>query len=194
MSDIVDDIMQIQYKNTHHHYIGFYSRNVLSSLHNDNIAIVDGQAFGVSEHDRVVNYHYDGMDVVMGEQRFIYSPSKQLKPKSLVYNSTGQIVSIITKHTDDCKYPISSGFNTTNGHFTNICSLQFNSASTLPINYADKSFAFKEDLIKFLADTPKSQNRGIIIHTSRVSTQVILYENERNVLNLHLRFPLVEHS
>jgi hypothetical protein len=193
-SSFSTSVADVSLKATHHHYPGFYSKTILPMVLPDRIVVVNGKTYPLLEK-KLVNYHFDTEDVIIDEQNTIVENHDKFKDKTLVYNSAGQVISLITKRHDEY-YPIVNGFTTTTAHLTNVSTVTIRHRKEQPIAYADKLFANKSDLVQFLQKPADTENklRHLIIYALKETTDFILYSGNRNIFILRFRSALADIS
>lgn len=176
----------VGFKDTRHHYAGFYALNVVPPIDGDYVYIQDTRHYLLPY--TVVNFGYSGRDTIISVQRAIESET-HIPTGTPVYNSKGAVVSLITGNQDNI-YPIQDGFNHENYHLSNIRVTVQN--KTKIIAFADKQFDKKEQLVKYLkTQPPKTADEAILYDNNGKSTQLVVYRNGKNILNVHIRSRLI---
>lgn len=177
----------LKYKNTHHHYCGFYSLNVLAEII-DNIVVVWGKQYIVSE-ETAIDWSYDGKDTIVAEKRLVYS-RREWPLHSLIYNINHEIVGLVTPGInttdDDYCYAVQDGFKLYNNHLSNINLIVREKVKL--IVYADQQFKNKQDLLLYI-EKPTSNNSGSILYYSgnKSNAQLVIYCNGFQISNSQLR-------
>lgn len=178
-------------KETHHHYVGFYSNKVLPAINGNEVTIA-GKKYKLDKEPHIT-YGKSGDDTIVSEVRTITTNDK-IPLGTIVYNKAKQPVSMI--HNTGKKYAIQDGFTRTNIHLTKMTI--DHQIKDKPIAYADKQFQNKQQLVDYLSlpDPIRDLNPNIhaTIYTSPQLTnaQLIIHEAGRNIANLQLRHPLLK--
>lgn len=176
------------YKDTHHHYCGFFSLSILSNII-DSTLVIDGKQYRVSE-DTAIDWAYDGRDTIVTEKRLLYT-ERALKLHSPIYNVNNQLVGIVlrgivTKDGDYC-YAVQDGFKLYNSHLSNI-NLVVREKTQL-IAYADQQFDNKNELLHYInkGNKRQSQPEAILYHSGGRNAQLVVYKDGVQWSNTHLR-------
>lgn len=188
-------------KQTHHHYAGFYAKEVLPPVEKTIKCITkEGQEnlAHVDFNNKAVNYGYSGNDTIITVQP-VATVNKDICPDlplgTIVKNyesnvTSGMITGKITTGNYD-QYPVQNGFRETNIHINTRAVHKY---KTKPIVYADKQFSNKAELNEYLATLNTKPNIGAIIYTDSENkhTQLILHSQGHTVANVQLRHRLCD--
>lgn len=135
--NIITDISLSEYKQ-YHHYVGFYSKYMLPCIENE-IVIINNKEYTVITDNKILNFSYDGTDVIIEEQNFIYS-NERLEYGDYIFDSKkNNIVGVIANIYSGKYYPIPNAFRNNNSHKSKVNTLQIKN-KVFPICYADKEF------------------------------------------------------
>ncbi|ABC61182.1 unknown [Choristoneura occidentalis granulovirus] len=180
-------VNNISLKQTHHHYCGFYSLNILASIIN-NVVIIDNIHYEVS-NDTAIDWAFDGEDTIITEKRLLYT-NADLPLYATIFNLNHDIVGMVLRgiQTSDGKYcyALQDGFRLYNNHLSNV-NLIVREKQKI-IAYADRQFDNKQELVDYLNNDEEHKNSGAILyHTNTKNAQLILYKKGLQISNCHLR-------
>jgi hypothetical protein len=188
--NIITDVSLSEYKK-YHHYVGFYSKYMLPSIEN-NVVIINNKEYTVITENKILNFSYDGTDVIIEEQNFIYSDERLEYGEYIFDSNKKNIVGVITNIYSGKYYPIPNAFNNNNSHKSKINTLQIKS-KIFPICYADKEFVNKEDLKLYIDSNPEFHGLNMIIYkvTGNTETQILTYGTEFSITD-RFRCPCID--
>lgn len=185
-------------KETHHHYVGFYSKSVLPKLPNK--VLIKTPTAGVITtvvNEPCINMGYSGNETIITEQPIVkIDKTTEVPPGSLVVNTEtnepiGAITSSITLGKQKA-YPVQDGFRRYNAHLA----MKVERATKIkPIAYADKQFDNKQQLMQYLNGLPPNNSNvkaTLLTDKDNMNTQLIIHEQGRNIANIHLRHRLID--
>lgn len=168
-------------KETHHHYCGFYSKNILPPL-TDSVKIL-GKLYNVTK-EMVLDIATSGKDTIMTLKKTI-NTTDIIPLGTPVYTSAGKICGMITSKLDNM-YLLQDGFKNLNLHLTNL-KVEFQT-KVKPICYAGKQFANKKELIDYLNSTKRpTALMATIYHRDKNEAQLIVHKDGVNIINQHFR-------
>nr|ADO85481.1 unknown [Pieris rapae granulovirus] len=182
---------KVSFKQTHHHYCGFYSLNILANII-DNVVVVNGKQYPVSD-ETAIDWAYDGVDTIVCEKRLVYT-EREWPLHTLIYNINNQIVGLVTRgvqlSTQEYCYAVQDGFNLYNNHLTGM-NLIVREKKKL-IAYADREFDNKSELKIYIEETQKKNCNilsygAILYHVNKKNAQLILHNNGVQISNSQLR-------
>ena len=180
------NILDLELKKTLHHNVGFYSEKLNTSTILPQVVSVQGVEYSVDQK-RYVNIAYDGETLTCQEQPTVLIVDS-LEPGVLTsFNS--KPFGVITNAYNNY-YCIHPGFTAPFYRFSNLKSVTVRPKS-YPMAYADKFFSNKADLVAYLEAPAEASPRAATINTTCDSTQLIVHENGREIVNIIFRRPLV---
>ncbi|AIS92057.1 hypothetical protein [Erinnyis ello granulovirus] len=179
-------------KQTHHHYCGFYSVQVLATIIN-NVVVVNGKQYNVSD-ETAIDWAFDGEDTIVTEKRLLYT-DEELPLHAPIYNIDHQLVGIVlagmqTTDGDYC-YAIQDGFKSLNIHLSNM-NLVVREKRKMAC-YADQQFDTKQELVDYINNRRRIDEMGdsdhgaILYHVNKKNAQLVVFQNGLQVINCHLR-------
>jgi hypothetical protein len=176
-----------QYKDTHHHYCGFFSLTLLACIVDDTV-VIDGKQYPVSD-ETAIDWAFDGEDTIVTEKRLLYT-ERALRLHTPIFNVHNELVGLvlrgyITNDSDHC-YAIQDGFKLYNNHLSGMNLVVREKRK--PIAYADQQFDTKAELCVYLR-APKHPNptSAILYHSARKNAQLMLYRDGVQFSNSQLR-------
>ncbi|UXX41861.1 hypothetical protein [Psilogramma increta granulovirus] len=183
----------LRLKQTHHHYCGFFSLDVLATIIDDVVVIDDKQH--TMSNSTAIDWAFDGEDTIVTEKRLLYT-NEELPLHSPIFNIENKLVGLVLRgvQTLDNKwcYAIQDGFTGQNFHLSNV-DLVVREKRKL-ISYADKQFDTKHDLVKYIDSVKNKLNSNdiknygaILYHVNKKNAQLVLFQNGVQFLNCHLR-------
>lgn len=185
------------FKGTHHHVPGFFFPYGVPLDHTNIEQVFLGTRCYTVANDLVLNWSYDGQDVVGAPQRCI---TGEINHGELLYadKELKEVVSMITNYIElngNRLNPIFTGFNTDSFMFSNVVRVDIDDKNaSLPMSYASQDFKSKTLLANFVKESQAGLHpspRVLRILRSPKATQLLLYENNINIINLHYRMPSV---
>lgn len=182
------NILDLNFKKTYHHYVGFYSSCVLSSCEPPSqvtVGLIDFPLDGPT----VVNYSFDGHDLIVQEQLTFLSSSNFVMAGYSV-KTDDKPRGIITNSYQNKYYPVCGEFYKPFFMVSNLSKVTVTSKSKM-IAYAGEQFDNKNELVEYIRQPHPKSSREAVIYRNGNHTQVIVFEDGLNVVNYHLRSPLV---
>ncbi|AIY60609.1 hypothetical protein [Dendrolimus punctatus cypovirus 22] len=183
-------------KRTHHHYAGFYSKNILPPICRDRAVDVNGKTYKLYDSMKTLNVQSSGNDTILTIEPIIFTPDELPKGAVVTNYGTNETVSLITssydtQHVNGHKgYPVNDGFKNINIH---LAAPVEHVQKTKPIAYADKQFDTKAELIEYLKTVKPLPKIKAHLYTDKHNrgSQLIIHYDGVNIANIHLRARVV---